>query len=506
MIYYLAMKTYAAVVRVSHLGKRKPGSDEFHADQDQVAVAKAWAKANNARLDVLPAELNVSGGLPIEKRPSLLKAIEGVERGVYAGIVVAYLSRLGRNVKEQLRTWDRVEAVGGEIVSIKEGIDTSTASGRLHRNLLISIDAHEREQHAERFDERRRFATEAGIWQRRQMPRGYSKGEDRRLSPDGEADEVVAAFSDLLAGTSVSELSRRLGMTPGGVRHLLRNRVYLGELRVGEYVNPAAHPALVDPQRFEEVQRKLGDATRPPRSSGGPALLAGLVRCASCGHVMTRGGRGGKRRNSRAYVCPKQHSGENCPAPAAIVCERLDSYVEPIARAELAQLQVEASEGDGVAEAQAAVVAAEHELDAYLDAVKAADVGAEAFGAGARKRSAVIEEAKDALYAELARRPAAPTVGSGADVWEDLNPHERNTLLRSLLAAVVVRPAGKGGRVIPVADRVRVLAYGTDLGLRARRGHLGTGIVPIPFPDSDGVGVLGAPAGEDRLQAASGSV
>lgn len=500
------MKTYAAVVRVSHLGKRKQGSDSFHADEDQVAAVEAWAKVNGARVDVLPAELNVSGGLPIERRPSLLAAIEGVERGVYAGIVVAYLSRLGRNVAEQLRTWSRVEAAGGEVVSIKEGIDTSTASGRLHRNLLISIDAHEREQHAERFDERRRFATEAGVWQRRQLPRGYLKGKDRRLRPDPkEREEVVATFAGFLQGMSISELGRRLHMTQGGVRALLRNRVYLGELRVGKYVNPDAHEPVIDQRTFDEVQRKLASNTRPARSVTGPALLAGLVRCASCGHVMTRTGRGSNAsKHDHNYVCVRQHSGESCPAPAGIVARCLDEYVERVALAELRRLQVEVAESDGVTEAQAAVASAELELDAYLDAVRAADVGAEAFARGAKKRSEAVEVAKDALYAALARRPADPSLGSGADAWQDLDPHERNTLLRSLLAAVIVRPAGKGRRV-PVEDRVRVVAYGTDLRLPPNRGHLASGIVPI-FPDTDDVGVLSIPPAEDALEAARGAV
>jgi site-specific DNA recombinase len=500
------MKTYAAVVRVSHLGKRKQGSDSFHADGDQVAAVEAWAKANGARVAVLPAELNVSGGLPIEKRPSLLAAIEGVERGVYAGIVVAYLSRLGRNVAEQLRTWSRVEAAGGEVVSIKEGIDTSTASGRLHRNLLISIDAHEREQHAERFDERRRFATEAGIWQRRQLPRGYRKGKDRRLKPDPEKrKEVVATFGDYLKGTTISELARRLNMTQSGVRALLRNRVYLGELKVGKYVNPDAHERLVDQQTFDEAQRKLANNSRPARSASGPALLAGLVRCGSCGHVMTRTGRGQNgRKHDHNYMCVKQHSGEACPAPAGIAATRLDRFVERVALAELRRLQVEVAETDGVAEAQAAVASAELELDAYLDAVKASDIGPEAFAAGASKRSKIVEAAKDVLYAELARRPADAALGSGADAWQDLNTHERNALLRSLLAAVIVRPAGKGRRV-PVEDRTRVVAYGTELPLPPNRGHLASGIVPI-FPNADDVGVLSVPSAEDALQAAGGAV
>src|SRR4051812_29070402 len=163
--------TWAGIVRVSFVGDRK--GDRFHADQEQIEdIERAVAAMPGARVELLPPELDVSGGLPLERRPSLLAAVEGVERGEYAGIVVSYLSRLGRNVREQLRAWDRVEAAGGRIIVVREGIDTSTPTGRLQRLMLLGIAEHERELHVERFAERTRRATEAGIWQRRQLPLG----------------------------------------------------------------------------------------------------------------------------------------------------------------------------------------------------------------------------------------------------------------------------------------------------------------------------------------------
>jgi hypothetical protein len=108
-------KTWAGVVRISHMGSRKAGAENFHADRDQVALIKRAVPPGD-RLKMLPPELNVSGGLPLEQRPSLLAAVEGIEAGRYAGIIVGYLSRLGRNVREQLRTYDRVHAAGGRII------------------------------------------------------------------------------------------------------------------------------------------------------------------------------------------------------------------------------------------------------------------------------------------------------------------------------------------------------------------------------------------------------
>src|SRR4051794_24614453 len=240
------MAVYAALTRVSHMGERKAGANNFHADHDQLEAIEHWAQRQGVGLEILPAELDVSGGLPIERRPSLMRAIEGVETGAYAGVTVAYLTRFGRNLREQLRAWDRIEAAGGRVVVVQEGIDTSNSSGRMHRNILLSIAEGERERHAEDFDRRRRCAVEAGVWQRRQTPRGYDRDpETRRLVPNADAPSVVATFREKAVGKSNSELARSLGMTTSGVRQLLRNRVYLGELRVGQHLNAAAHPPLV---------------------------------------------------------------------------------------------------------------------------------------------------------------------------------------------------------------------------------------------------------------------
>lgn len=489
------MSTFAAVVRVSHMGKRKVGDEKFHADREQLDPIEAWAKAEHVKLDVLPPELDVSGGLPLEQRPSLLRAIEGVERGEYAGIVVAYLSRFGRSTLEQLKAWQRVEDAGGRVVVVRENIDTSTASGRLQRDLLLGIATHEREQHAERFEERRRLATQAGIWQRRQTPRGYRRDEaTRRLVPDRRAGQVRAAFRDFLSGTSITELTRRLDMTHSGVRQMLGNRVYLGELRVGQHVNRSAHEPLIDLATFEATHAALSSNARPPRGRHeGPALLAGIVRCASCGHRMTRSASGARA----VYACPRQHSGVACPRPAAVTLALLDAHVEPIALAELARLQVSASEGQQVERAHEALAVAERELAAYMSAVSADDVGQDAFRTAALERHERIDGAREQLRLALASQPMLPKTGSGTDVWEELDAHERNSLLRALLGAVVVEPSGRGRRV-PLEHRVRVLAHGADLVVPKRRGGEASGIVPIPLPDVDDPAVLRVPLVEDR--------
>lgn len=477
----------ALVVRVSHMGGRVAGADNVHTDRDQIATAETYARTHGETLHILPSELDVSGGGKLEDRPSLLAAVEGVERGEYSGIIVAYLSRLGRSVREQLRAWDRVEAAGGRIIVVQEGIDTSTPTGRLQRTIMLGIAEHELELHADRFENLKASATERGIWQQKQTPRGYARDDaTRRLVPDSSADDVRAAFRARIAGATIANVATDLGMTPAGARALLRNRTYLGELRVGPHFNPAAHEPLVDAETFDNAQQW---SPRPARRVGGPATLAGLVRCSACGHVMTR--------STRAYECRAHYGTEKCPAPAAMTVALLDAHVEALALPELARLRATGDEGDTIGPARATQAAAERELSAYLAAVSAADIGAEAFGVGARERAANVEAAKAAVRAETSQRPARVGGTLGAREYAELDGSERNALLRALLAGVIVKRAGGRGRRLPVGERVRVVAHGAPVDLLVNRGPVALGIVPV-WPDADTPGVLGVAAGEDE--------
>jgi hypothetical protein len=312
--------------------------------------------------------------------------------------------------------------------------------------------------------------------------------------PNEDANEVRGAADDFLKGVPLTRLGERLAMTPGGVRAMLRNRVYLGELKVRSYVNQEAHEPILDPGTFAAVQAKLDAASRPPRSKAEPMLLAGLVRCATCGHVMTRA----RSHADLIYRCPTHHSGTRCPQPASIACGRLDPYVEEIAIKELERLTINASRASGVEDAQQEVAAAEAELSAYLQAVDMAGISAPDAAAGMRARREKVDDARERLQRELSRNPSLPAIEGGAEVWPTLNPHQRNELLRGLLAAVAVRPVGAGARVA-VADRVRVFAFGASVRLPGGRTGGAAGIVPLPWPDVDGVDVLGISGGEDPL-------
>lgn len=479
------MAVLAGYLRVSHVGTR---GKNLRSPEEQTQEIERWAKAHGHRVEFLEPELDKKGS--DAGRLIFRQAIDGVKDGRYEGLVVAYLSRAGRDLRLMLNLWDEVEEAGGVFYSARENIDASTSNGKLQRNIRASIDQHELEERRDGFERATQGAVERGIWQRRQTPRGYEKHpQTRRLVVNHDAaDSVVLAAGAFLKGVPLVRLGERLGMTAGGVRAMLRNRVYLGELKVRSYVNPKAHDPILDPGTFEAVQAKLASASRPARSEHKTMLLAGLARCASCGHVMTRA----RSRADLVYRCPTHHSGGRCPKPTAISCRRIEPYVEAVALGELEQMSVRASTASGVEEAQEGVTAAEAELSSYLQAVDMAGISAPDAAAGMRSRREKADDARERLRQALARTPSLSAIEGGTEVWQTLNPSERNELLRSLLAAVAVRAVG-GGATVEVGDRVRVFRFGADITLPRGRTGSASGIVPLPWPDVDGVDVLGIP-------------
>jgi Resolvase, N terminal domain len=115
------------VVRVSEQGGRE--DENFHSPKAQLTRAKLWSKDQGNRVVDAFEEIDVSGKLPLARRPGLLKAIEMVEAGEADHIVVAYFDRLVRSLKVQLEVIERVEQAGGEIYAIDHGRLTVRVGG-----------------------------------------------------------------------------------------------------------------------------------------------------------------------------------------------------------------------------------------------------------------------------------------------------------------------------------------------------------------------------------------
>jgi DNA invertase Pin-like site-specific DNA recombinase len=257
-------------------------------------------------------------------RPALLRLLAQVDAGLIDTIVVYKIDRLTRALSDFARIVERLDRRGASFVSVTQAFNTTTSMGRLTLNVLLSFAQFEREVTGERIRDKIAASKKKGMWMGGVPPLGYDLPTDamtRALVVDeAEAEQVRTLYRLYLELGSVAALAQQLeaegwltrvrvsrkGNRSGGVPysrgalfHLLKNRIYLGEIIHGELSMPGRHPAIVDPDLFEAVQQRLRanavtHRDRPLRSADLP--LKGLVHDTD-DHRMSPSfgyGRGGK--------------------------------------------------------------------------------------------------------------------------------------------------------------------------------------------------------------------
>ena len=351
------------VVRVSEKGDRE--DEHFHSPEVQIEAAMRWAKDRGERLVASPIpEIDVSGKLPLSKRPGLLAAIEMIEAGRADQLVVAYFDRLVRSLKVQLEVIERVERAGGEIFALDHGkLTNGTAAQRLSTNMLGSVFQYFAEITGEKVTAAQARAVARGVYPHPKVPVGYVRGEDGVLVVEPAAAKVVVqAFRRRDRGASLVEIQAWLAENGieralSGVAWMLRSRMYLGEIHFGELHNLRAHEAIIrDRGLFERVQRRTVSRGRQAKSDRLLARL-GVLRCGTCASRMVINS------DSGSYRCGDTRA-NRCQRRAAVKADRVEAMVLDAVRAYWATGDApRASRGQQIREADAAIERANADLD-----------------------------------------------------------------------------------------------------------------------------------------------
>jgi len=94
-------------------------------------------------------------------------------------------------------------------------------------------------------------------------PMGYDV-VNGRLVPNEESSKVHSLFKVYLNNNhSLNQLSKGYGLSINGLKKVLKNRTYLGEIKFDGQLHKADHKPLVSTEVFYAVQRKLEGHLRP---------------------------------------------------------------------------------------------------------------------------------------------------------------------------------------------------------------------------------------------------
>ena len=452
-------------VRVSQTNGRS--GERFISPKSQKEAIAAFVAGRGHKLIMVLEDLDESGGTL--DRPHLQQALTMLEAGEADAICVARLDRLSRRVVEGIGLVQQVTEMSCHLLLTDLDLDSSTPTGKAMLAVALAFAELELDQRRASWAVSQRSAMERGVYPGNTSLAFTRDDEGRMLPHPLRAPAVRELYERRVAGASWAELARwfdqRLPREDGTswrgttIRALLRTPANIGRLERhvgGELiVVDGAHEPIVDRGLYEAALASNG--ARAPRHRREAAKLAGIARCLSCGGALSRS-KGGVKKPQESYVCARR-----CAAPARISLPALDAHVLALvlerlaASPQAAALRLRKSSGTAK-ETEAALVEAEGELDAYLGAVSAADVGAEAFARGARQRRDAVHQARAALA--KATREAGDEGPAHADLLDrlpELSDRELNAELRGLIAEVVVTKSAQPGRRGELGDRVRVV-------------------------------------------------
>ncbi len=235
------------------------------------------------------------------ERPGLKRLLADVAAGKVQVIVLYKIDRLTRSLADFSRIVDVLDKAGASFVSITQSFNTTTSMGRLMLNVLLSFAQFEREVTGERIRDKIAASKAKGMWMGGAVPLGYQVQERKLVIDEEEVATVRHIFrryaalgsgGDLLDdlrlhGIRTKRHMRKDGLVRGGIPftrgslfHLLKNRVYRGEIVHKDTAYPGEHEAIIEQDLWESVQQKIVENTvdrRLRRKAREASLLSGII-------------------------------------------------------------------------------------------------------------------------------------------------------------------------------------------------------------------------------------
>ncbi|MGO8871882.1 MAG: recombinase family protein [Acidimicrobiales bacterium] len=286
----------------------------------QETLCRAQAEAKGWNVVEVTGDRDRSGWKRGVDRPGFDRVEQAVRDGA-VDVVMAYsLSRFGRRAVGLLEFAELLKDHGVGMSCVDQGIDTTTASGKMFFTILAAFAEMESETTSTRVKSAHSVAAQGGKAHsggRRSF--GYNRDETIL-----EAEAVVAreAAGRLMAGESLRRVATDLnergittttGRTWSGstLKQALTAPRMTGLRQHGEDMHEGGWAAILDRATWTALRAKMDRPTgRPPSEAH---LLSGIVRCGVCGGKLKQ--QTWRRPNGASfgkYQCLKRPGTENC--------------------------------------------------------------------------------------------------------------------------------------------------------------------------------------------------
>lgn len=244
----------------------------------------AYAKEHNMQIVDIYADEGITARKALNKRLQFQRLISDVKAGKIDLILVTKLDRWFRNIKDYHNTQEILEKHNCNWRTIYENYDTSTASGRLHINIMLSVNQDECDRTSERIKavfEHKKHNKEATTGA---MPLGY-KVVDKKIVKDEALAPLVNDVFDYFElhnnkNGTVNYINEKYGTHYhyNTIARMLKKPIYKGCF---SGIEGFCEPYLTT-DRWNKIQALTGRNIKI-RHNERVYTYSGLLICAECG-------------------------------------------------------------------------------------------------------------------------------------------------------------------------------------------------------------------------------
>ena len=252
----------AGYVRVSQERAARNGYGLGAQEQDvrRFVEYKAWTLVDLYR------EEGVSGYR--KDRPAMERLLADAKAGRFDVAVFPSIDRAGRSVRDVIEIDRALHAGGVDTMFRREGVDTSTPTGELFRNIMASLAEFEGRLIYERLSKGKRKKASEGGYTGGWVPYGYRRTDDGTIAvvPE-EAAVVECIFRFAAEGRSLPSIAKALrdekaptrnggAWRPSTIRGILGNHFYTGRVEFDGELIRARHDGLVSDVLFDRCNQR----------------------------------------------------------------------------------------------------------------------------------------------------------------------------------------------------------------------------------------------------------
>lgn len=275
--------------------------------------AELYRYASYNDLDIVGeyCDAGISGG-SIRGRHDFQRMMDDVinEKDLVSYVLVFKLSRFGRNAADVLKSVQLLQDYEVDLVSVNDGIDSSTSGGRLMLSILSAVAEMEKENITVQFSAGKLHKFRKGGWAGGAVPYGY-RNENGKLYIIKEEAEIVKKIFEMYdkEGVGVATIvnwlndngyTNRTGkpFRRDSVVTVISNPLYCGDMYYNRRTNiknakpkeviyaKGIHEPIVSEDLFYRVKDKYDDKSKVKdrvEDEDRISILSGLLKCPLCG-------------------------------------------------------------------------------------------------------------------------------------------------------------------------------------------------------------------------------